>query len=90
MTVLLAATAALIVGHWIGYARLLSRHFELAERQRSGVRLWLAQPVLAVAIAWMWTVHPRRTLRNVRSWREAPRRSPAVRIPGAPELKESA
>jgi uncharacterized BrkB/YihY/UPF0761 family membrane protein len=36
-------------------------------------RFWLAAPVVILALAWIWTVHPRRTLANVRSWRQPPR-----------------
>jgi hypothetical protein len=36
-------------------------------------KFWLGAPVIILALAWMWTVHPRRTLANVRSWRQPPR-----------------
>lgn len=42
-------------------------------------KFWPAAPIILVALAWIWTVHPRRSLANVRAWRQpAPPRGPAL------------
>lgn len=73
--------AGVIAGYLVGCARLGRRLFDWAEDQDGrrrwyDPRLWLALPILAVALAWVWTVHPRRSAANRRSWRED-RREPA-------------
>ncbi|MET9436918.1 hypothetical protein [Streptomyces sp. NPDC006551] len=89
MTAALVATgAALAVGYVAGRYGPGPRLLSWAEAHaRGGWRNpanWAAQVIFAVALAWMWTVHPRRTLNNVRSWREAERRAaepaPQLRI----------
>jgi hypothetical protein len=47
---------------------------------------WAAAPVALAALAWVWAVHPRRTLANLRTWRAGPpARSPGVQVPGPPQ-----
>lgn len=42
-------------------------------------KFWPAAPIILIALAWVWTVHPRRTLANVRAWRQPPPpRGPAM------------
>lgn len=73
----LAAAVALAVGFALGYAARIVRPYWAvlgwAEDQTRDhpVRFWLAQPLLAAAIAWRFATRPRQTLANIRSWREA-------------------
>lgn len=85
MTVLLAVAAALAVGYLAGRTRpgprLLSWAEDAATPGWRTWKFWPAAPIILTAVAFMWTVHPRRTLANVRSWRgddPRARRSPAV------------
>lgn len=80
MTTTIAAAAALALlaaGYALGRWRPAPRLLDWAEDQKRGtIRFWLAQTVLAVAIATVYLLHPRRTAANVRSWREDQRRHP--------------
>ncbi|MFI5814920.1 hypothetical protein ACIA7S_28675 [Streptomyces sp. NPDC051643] len=33
------------------------------------LQFWPAAPVILIAVAYLWVVHPRRSLANVRSWK---------------------
>lgn len=74
MNLTLAALLALAAGYAIGRYRPGPRLLNWAEdslaRGRRHPGWWAAQVVFAVALAWAWTVHPRLTAANVRSWRE--------------------
>lgn len=79
MTAIAAAAilAAAVAGYALGRWRPAPRLLDWAEDQRPGtVRFWLAQPILAVAIATVSLLHPRRTRANVRTWREDQNRQP--------------
>jgi len=87
LTVTAAALSLLGVGYALGAReagpRLLSWAEDVTTPGWRTWKFWLGAPVVILAFAWMWTVHPRRTLANVRSWRQPPPpRSPAVRING--------
>lgn len=75
MIVNLAITAVFAVaGYWAGRIRPGRRLVDWAEDQASGPHgpaWWAAQGVGLVAVAGMFTVHPRRTTANLRSWRDA-------------------
>jgi phosphate/sulfate permease len=85
-----AALALLAAGYVLGRWRPAPRLLDWAEDQQRGtIRYWLAQPILAVAIAAVYLLHPRRTAANVRSWREDQRRHPApVRDPNWAEKRK--
>ncbi|MFC9736054.1 hypothetical protein ACFWG5_34585 [Streptomyces hydrogenans] len=90
MAVLTAAVvAALAAGYLLGRAhpgpRLLSWAEDHAHGGWRNPANWAAQGIFAIALAWMWTIHPRRTLANVRSWREAERREQEARF--APPIR---
>ncbi|MEU9703030.1 hypothetical protein [Streptomyces sp. NPDC047981] len=96
-TILAAAAAAFTIGYVAGRTAPGPRLLSWAEgHARGGWRNpanWAAQAIFAVALAFMWTVHPRRSLANVRSWREAARReaepAPPLRMRRiAPDPKE--
>lgn len=79
-----AATAA-VAAYWAGRVRLGHRALSRAEDRSYGPRTpgwWVAQVVGLVAVAWMLTVHPRRSAANRRSWREARnvQRAPAAQF----------
>lgn len=80
---LVLATAAAALGYTAGRYRPGPRLLNWAEDHAHGgwrnPANWASQAVFAVALAWMWTVHPRRTLANVRSWREGLRREQEAR-----------
>lgn len=69
----LLATLALAVGFLLGRART-DRILGWAEDWTASgwrtPRFWLAAPVVVVALAWVWAVHPRRSLANHRSWHD--------------------
>lgn len=70
----LLAAAAALAAYWAGRVRLGHRLLSWAEDRSYGRRTagwWVAQVVGLVAVAWMLTVHPRRSAANRRSWREA-------------------
>lgn len=79
LTAMLMAAAA-VAGYWTGRMRIGRRVLDWAEDQDDNrrwydPRLWMALPVLAATLAWIWTVHPRRTRANVRAnraWLNAP------------------
>jgi hypothetical protein len=82
MTALLTLTAA-VIGYAAGRRNAGDRLLNWAEDAASPGwrtwRFWPAAPIILATLAWMWTVHPRRTLANVRSWRQdPPPLSPAV------------
>lgn len=74
--------AALAAGYTVGRLRpdprLLSWAEDAAGPGWRTWKFWPAAPILLAALAWIWIVHPRRTLANVRSWREPERRVPAL------------
>ena len=73
--------ALLVAGYAIGRARLGPRLLSWVEDATSpGWRTWKfwpAAPIALAALAWVWAVHPRRTLANVRSWRQEIELAPA-------------
>lgn len=80
LAALVAATAA--ASYWAGRVRLGRWLLDWAENRNGGTHgpgWWTAQGVGLLAVAWMVTVHPRRSAENRRSWREArsQQRSPA-------------
>jgi len=82
-TVALGVLAGLGTGYALGSReagpRLLSWAEDAATPGWRTWRFWPAAPIIILALAWMWTVHPRRTLANVRSWRQPPPpRGPAL------------
>lgn len=78
-----AASGAVLpaIGYAVGRARPGPRLLNWAEDAVvPGWRhpmFWPAVPVVLLALAWAWTVHPRRTLENVRSWRAEHHLEPA-------------
>ncbi|WP_328721765.1 hypothetical protein OHT52_21240 [Streptomyces sp. NBC_00247] len=74
MTAALVAAAALAAGYGLGRYRPGTRCLDWAEgaldKGRRHPAWWVAQLVFAVALAWTWTVHPRRSAANVRAWRK--------------------
>jgi hypothetical protein len=89
VTAVVLALAAALLGYLAGRTRPGAALLDWAEdAARPGWRsptAWAAVPVILVALAWMWTVHPRRTAANMRSWKAGPpARSPAVQVPGTP------
>lgn len=82
MLTLAFVAAGVAAGYVVGRARLGRRLFGWAEKQDGSrrwydPRLWAALPVLAAALAWVCTVHPRRSAANRRAWRETEQREPA-------------
>lgn len=77
----IAVTAALVLGYLVGRTRPGPRLLSWAEEATAPgwrtPRFWLGAPVAVAALAWVWLVHPRRTLSNVRSWRAGERLHPA-------------
>lgn len=84
MRFFLVAAAALAAGYTLGRLRPGRPLVSWAERNANGgwrnPRNWAAQCIFAVALAYWWTVHPRRPLANVRSWQEEQRLEPAPRF----------
>ncbi|GAA2770446.1 hypothetical protein XF35_38960 [Streptomyces platensis subsp. clarensis] len=88
MTTAVLALAALTVGYVFGRTQPAPRLLSWAEDHAHGgwrnPGNWAAQVIFAIGLAYMWTFRPRRTLANVRSWREAQRLaaipSPPVRV----------
>lgn len=87
MNTLTAVAVALAAGLAAGYAlgareavpRLLSWAEDATTPGWRTWKFWPAAPIILIALAWMWTVHPRRTLANVRAWRQPPPpRGPAL------------
>ncbi|MFJ8727689.1 hypothetical protein [Streptomyces sp. NPDC093269] len=92
LTAMAAALGLLAAGYAIGRynpgPRLLSWAEDATSPGWRTWKFWPAAPVVLVALAWVWTVHPRRTLANVRAWREPVRpRGPALefRSPRIPD-----
>lgn len=87
----LVAAAAYATGYLVGRHAPGPRTLSWAEDHAHGgwrnPANWAAQAVFAVALAWMWTVHPRRSLANVRSWREGRRREEAARRLPPPQIR---
>ncbi|WP_432008682.1 hypothetical protein [Streptomyces bacillaris] len=81
MTALAAVLAALAAGYGLGRwrpgRRLLSWAEYSAGQGRHRPAWWMAQVVGLVALACIWTIHPRRSLANVRAWRAETTRTPA-------------
>lgn len=76
-----AVGCALSVGAYIlGRLRLGTRLLNWAEDAVApgwkSWRFWPAAPIILAALAWVWAVHPRRTLANRRYWRDD-QRAPA-------------
>lgn len=42
---------------------------QVADRPVRSLRFWLGVPLLLLAVAAQWILHPRRSAENVRSWR---------------------
>lgn len=84
--VLLAA--GYLAGRWRPGRWLLDWADDASRLGWADARCWAAQPVLAAALAWQLTVHPVRSARNRRSWREAQalaaHRSPPADTPENP------
>lgn len=87
MSPLTAAALGVLAGIGVGYAlgareagpRLLSWAEDATTPGWRTWKFWPAAPIVIIALAWVWTVHPRRTLANVRSWRQPPPpRGPAL------------
>jgi hypothetical protein len=82
--ILLALAAAAAFGYLLGRLRpgprLLSWAEDAAAPGWRTWKFWPAAPIILASLAFMWTVHPRRTLANVRSWRDDQhaQRSPAL------------
>jgi uncharacterized BrkB/YihY/UPF0761 family membrane protein len=77
----LLIVAALAVGFALGRVRLAPILDWAEDWTAPGWRTWRfwpAAPVAVLALAWVWTVHPRRTLANVRAWRRPASRGPAL------------
>ncbi|MFI1371313.1 hypothetical protein ACH4UY_04785 [Streptomyces longwoodensis] len=80
MTVILVAVA-LAVGFVLGRARRATLIDWAEDWTAPGWRtwrFWAAAPFVVLALAWVWTVHPRRTLANFRAWRRPEPRGPAL------------
>jgi hypothetical protein len=60
--------------------RLVAWAFAAARLGWGDPRCWMAQPILAVAFAAAWVLHPRRTLANWRSWNEPEQLAPPLRF----------
>jgi hypothetical protein len=77
------AVTALTVGYLVGRARPGPRLLGWAEDAAAPgwrtPRFWAAAPVILLALAWVWMVHPRRTLANRRSWRRSRGADPVPR-----------
>lgn len=74
MTLLLLATAAAL-GYAAGRHRPGRRAVDWAQgtvTREPGCSpvFWVAVPVIVLALAAVWILHPRRTVENRRSWRE--------------------
>jgi uncharacterized BrkB/YihY/UPF0761 family membrane protein len=83
LTATAAGLALLAVGYSLGARQAGPRLLSWAEDATTPGwrtwRFWLGAPVVILALAWMWIVHPRRTLANVRAWRQPPpARGPAL------------
>lgn len=97
---LVAAVFPAAASYWAGRGRAGHRLLVWAEDRSYGPHTpgwWVAQVVGLVVVAWMVTVHPRRTAANRRSWREArdAKRAPAPQYDphwatkrGAPDRSE--
>ncbi|WP_327415454.1 hypothetical protein [Streptomyces sp. NBC_01233] len=76
MTLLSAvALAAALLGYAAGRTRPADRLTSWAqdvvtERTPRSLAFWAAAPVIVLALAAIWTFHPRRSAANRRSWRE--------------------
>lgn len=79
---MIALAIGTVAGYLIRCWRPARRVVRWAQGQEAGTTAWWpAQPVLAAAVTVLFVVHPRRSVRNVRSWRqeqrvETPRRDP--------------
>jgi len=70
----LAVLVVAVAAYWAGRLRPGQRLLDRAEDRADGPHgpaWWAAQAVLAVAVAWVLTTHPRRSATNRRAWREA-------------------
>ncbi|MFE0765419.1 hypothetical protein [Streptomyces smyrnaeus] len=71
---LLAAVLGVAVGYLAGRCSIGTRLLDWAEDQCTGPlwrpRFLAAVPILLVAIAAAWILHPKQTAANRRSWRE--------------------
>lgn len=66
------ATVAYAIGRLRPGPRLLSWAEDQIGPWTWDLRMWLAGLIVLVAIVGLWTLHPRRTAANRRSWRDAP------------------
>ncbi|WP_405961199.1 hypothetical protein OG235_36665 [Streptomyces sp. NBC_00024] len=51
--------------------------WQFSYRPRRSARFWIAAPIVLLAAAALWTLHPRRTAAIRRAWRRHPVRPPA-------------
>lgn len=69
----LAILCAYYVGYQWGRNNRLERLMGWAEAATEPGwrtwRFWPAAPIVLTAIAYLWVVHPRRSLANVRAWK---------------------
>ncbi|MER6126573.1 hypothetical protein ABT173_28940 [Streptomyces sp. NPDC001795] len=73
MTQTLLFGAGIALGYLLRCWRPVGRAVSWARcQERGSAAWWLAQPVLAVAVVALFVGHPRRSRRNVRSWRVEP------------------
>jgi hypothetical protein len=82
MTLVIALAVGTVIGYLIRCWRPARRAVQWARHQEAGTAAWWpAQPVLAAAVTVLFVAHPRRSVRNARSWHqeqraEAPRLDP--------------
>ncbi|MFF1358798.1 hypothetical protein [Streptomyces sp. NPDC058297] len=74
--------AALLAGYALGRYQPGPRLLSWAETATApGWRTWKfwpAAPIIVAALAWIFAMHPRRTLANMRSWKNPTARGPAM------------
>lgn len=78
-----AALGLLAAGYALGAReagpRLLSWAEEAVTPGWRTWKFWPAAPIILVTLAWIWIVHPRRSLANVLAWKQPPPpRGPAL------------
>jgi hypothetical protein len=77
---LLITAAAVLAGYWTGRHRPGQRLDQWADAQVGGLhgaRWWAAQAVMAIELAHLAAIHPRRTRTRLRESRRLPERAPA-------------
>ncbi|MFG2210567.1 hypothetical protein [Streptomyces sp. NPDC048638] len=74
MNLVLVLAVGMVLGYLIRCGRPARRLVQWAQLQETGTAAWWpAQPVLAIAVVARFAAHPRRSVRNVRSWQQEPR-----------------